>query len=95
MTAYTTQPLNAFHLSINSLDDFGFRTYPTYSHVELTIDDDKQGWDAYVFFTSGVCVNVHCKGYYVTINGKRFEHGDINRAVVESAGEPTRHTPNY
>lgn len=94
MKALSTQ-LNAFHLSFNSMTAFDFRRFPTFSHVERNVHADKQGWDAYVFFTSGVCVNVHCKGYYVTINGKRFEHGDINRAVVESAGEPTRHTPNY
>lgn len=84
--------LNAFHLGINDLDDFGFRTYPTYSSTEVTIDDDKQGWNAQVFFKSGSVVNVTCKGYYVLIDGERFTHSDINRQVVEAAGEPTSWT---
>ena len=92
MKAYTTQPLNPYSLTINSLDDFGFRTYPTYSSTQVTIDDDKQGWNAQVFFKSGSVVNVTCKGYYVLIDGERFTHSDINRQVVEAAGEPTSWT---
>lgn len=95
MTAYTTQPLNAFHLSINSMNAFDFRRFPTFSHVDTNIHSDKQGWDAYVYFNDGESVHVHCKGYYVTINGERFVSSDINREVVLSAGQPTRHTHNY
>jgi hypothetical protein len=88
MKALTTQ-LNPYHGAINCLDDFGFRSFPTFSHVEKTIDSDKRGWDVYVFFKSGIVVNVHCKGYRVTINGKEFTAGNINREVALSAGEPT------
>jgi hypothetical protein len=92
MKAYTTQPLNPYSLTINSLDDFGFRTYPTYSSTQVTIDDDKQGWNAKVSFKSGNVVNVKCKGYHVLIDGERLTYSDINRQVVESAGEPTSWT---
>ena len=95
MKAYTTKPLNAFHLSLNSMNAFDFRRFPTFSHVDTNVHEDKQGWDAYVYFDDGESVHVACKGYHVTLNGERFNHGDINEACVLSAGQPTRHTPNY
>ena len=89
MKAYTTPPLNPYSLRINSLTAFDFRRYPTFSHVEKTIHDDKAGWSVTVHFKSGSFSAVSCRGYDVTINGTPFTHGDINRAVVDSAGEPT------
>jgi len=89
MKAYTTPPLNPCSLRINSLTAFDFRSYPTFSHVEKTIHDDKAGWSVTVYFKSGSFSAVSCRGYDVTINGTPFTHGDINRAVVDSAGEPT------
>jgi len=94
MKALSTQ-LNAFHLSFNSMTAFDFRRFPTFSHVERNVHADKQGWDAYVYFNDGESVHVHCKGYLVTLNGERFNHGDINEACVLSAGQPTRHPRNY
>ena len=50
MKAYTTSPLNPYSLRINSLTAFDFRRYPTFSHVEKTIHDDKAGWSVTVYF---------------------------------------------
>jgi hypothetical protein len=89
MNALSTQ-LNAFHLSFNSMTDFDFRTFPTFSHVERNVHADKQGWDAYVYFNDGESVHVACKGYHVTLNGERFNSSNINEACVLSAGQPLR-----
>lgn len=93
MNALTTK-LNPFHLGINSMTAFDFRRYPTFSHVEKTINDDKAGWEAVVHFKSGSFACVSCRGYDVIINGKPFTHGDINEACVLLANEPTR-TKHY
>jgi hypothetical protein len=92
MKAYTTPPLNAFHLGYNSMTAFDFRRYPTFSHVERSIHDDKCGWSATVYFKSGNFSAVSCRGYDVTINGTPFTHGDINKACVLLSDEPTRRT---
>ena len=89
MKAYTTPPLNAFHLGYNSMTAFDFRRYPTFSHVERSIHDDKAGWSATVYFKSGNFSAVSCRGYYITINGERFTHSDINKACALQIGEPT------
>ena len=90
MKAYTTQPLNPYSLRINSLTAFDFRRYPTFSHVEKSIHDDKAGWSVTVYFKSGSFTCVSCRGYDVVINGKTFTHGDITKACVLLANEPTR-----
>ena len=90
MKAYTTQPLNPYSLTINSLTAFDFRRYPTFSHVEKTIHDDKAGWSVSVHFKSGKIAQVECRGYDVTINGTPFTHGDITKACVLLSNEPTR-----
>lgn len=88
MKALATQ-LNPFHGAINCLDAFGFRSFPTFSHVETNVHEDKRGWDAYVYFDDGESVHVACKGYYVTLNGERFNHRSINEACALVAGQPT------
>ena len=90
MKAYTTPPLNAYHLALNSMTAFDFRKFPTFSRVETNVHDDKQGWSATVYFKSGNFSAVSCRGYDVTINGTPFTHGDINKACILLANEPTR-----
>lgn len=92
MKAITTKPLNAYHLALNSMTAFDFRGYPTFSHVETNVHKDKQGWDSYVYFTDGESVHVACKGYHITLNGERFNHGDINKACSLTANQPLRYT---
>jgi hypothetical protein len=91
MKAYTTQ-LNPYSLTINSLTAFDFRRYPTFSHVDKTIHDDKAGWSVSVHFKSGKIAQVECRGYDVNINGTPFTHGDITKACVLLSDEPTRRT---
>jgi len=88
MNTVTTK-LNPFHLAINSLDAFGFRRFPTFSHVDKIIHADKKGWDAYVYFKNGDSVLVSCRGYNVTIDDVPFTHGDINTEIVKSVKHPT------
>lgn len=94
MKTYTTPPLNPYSLRLNSLTAFDFRRYPTFSHVEKSIHDDKAGWSVTVYFKSGSFSAVSCRGYDVTINGTPFTHGDITKACVLLANEPTR-TKHY